>query len=174
MSVVDRKNVITEKIMEISQSMENLPLKKQINKLHAELVLVDTMDISNLITYGYDCLNLAVETIGKDSLKAIQLSKISIEAANKLRLYRTRGLVDLIDAAKIYTFNGLFDKNYYDTADAIYSRIIILIENDSLKVPAFAENDKVRYFTELKETVHDLRFYNGMAKRFQLRKYIRK
>lgn len=168
--MADRKNIIIEKITEIYIHMDNLALKRQINRLHAELVLVDTMDINNLITYGYDCFELSIE---EDSLNALYLRKQSINVANKLRLYRPRTPMALINAAKIYTFNGLFDKNFYDSADVVYRRITSLVENDSVEVPPFAESDKARYLAELKDAVQDLQLYNEMNKRVRLREYFR-
>jgi uncharacterized membrane protein len=161
---------LMEQIINTQEQMSNLNDARKLNYYWEQLVSIDSTDISNLISYGTSCFELAVRE--RDTLLSLSFSSKSIWAAKQLRRVGKYNANALMNAAKLYTFNGLYNEIYYDSCEVIYDRVLHLIEVDSLEILQIALHDKITYYAELKEAIHDYKFYNRMVQRSHAREYI--
>lgn len=159
-----------EQIIATQEQMSNLNDTRKLNYYWEQLVNIDSTNISNLISYGTSCFELAVRE--KDTLLSLAFSSKSIWAAKQLRRVGKYNANALMYAAQLYSFNGLYNEIYYDTCEVVYNRILDLIEVDSLDIPQIALHDTITYHAELKETIYDYMFYNRMVQRSHARKYV--
>jgi hypothetical protein len=176
-SVIKNKTTAEQKIylmnrtgeIGIQQTKFYFKLQERENELLERLVRIDTMDAVNLNTFATSCINLASNT--EDSLKVLRLRKNSIWAVQQLRKNKRYNASALINAAFIYSVNGLYNAAYYDTARVIYDRINYLINVDSIEIPKIAMNDKQKWIDELMEIILEYRTYNKFQQQDRNRKY---
>ncbi|MEO0185425.1 MAG: hypothetical protein ABIL20_06475 [candidate division WOR-3 bacterium] len=168
--VQKREEFLLEQIMKIEMAEFNITSRRRVNSLYERIIKSDSSNSNSLIAYGTSCIMLALHE--KDSLRSQFLSRQSVWAANRLLAVNPYNANNLIAAAKLYTYNGIYHAMYYDTADAIYSRIEILTKLDSLEIPKnISIFDRNVWIKELRETIVDLKFYNRMVQRAKYRKY---